>query len=378
MRKTSRTLVAIVLALLSLGIVMLASTSSIKGATTFNDPYYFLKRQLIWVSLSLVAAMILFRFDYHWWQKLSIPLMIVSVGLLVLVFVPGIGLRVGGSNRWLRLGLLSFQPSELVKFSTVVVLASWMATIGRRSRNFNEGLLFPVIGLGVVLGLLIVEPDFGTTLLTGLVGMLIMLAGGTRLGYLIITGMLGGCSFILAVMHDPVRMHRILAFITPEKYPDTSYHLVQSKIAFYLGGWLGNGLGNSMQKHLYLPEAHTDFIFAIIGEELGFVATCAVVLLFLGLLACGMIISFRAPDPFGRLLGFGLTMMITMQAAINIGIVTGCLPTKGLPLPFMSYGGSSLLMAVASICVLLNIGEHSTEEYVDEHTRPIKDSAHRF
>lgn len=378
MRKTSSTLVAIVLALLSFGIVMLASTSSVKGTATFDDPHYFLKRQLIWALMSLLAGVILFRFDYHWWQKLSVPLAVTSVVLLVLVFVPAIGVRVGGSNRWLRLGPLSLQPSEFAKFSMVVVLASWMAGIGRRCRNFKEGLLFPVMGLGVILALLIMEPDFGTALLAGTVGMIIMFTGGTRLGYLLITGMLGGCGFIVAVMRDPVRMGRILAFITPEKYPATAYHLAQSKVAFIRGGLFGVGLGNSMQKHFYLPEAHTDFILAIIGEELGILATCLVVALFLGVLVCGIIISFRALDPFGRLLGFGLTMMITLQAAINIGTVTGCLPTKGLPLPFISYGGSSLIMSVASICVLLNIAQHSSEEHVDEHTRPIKDRAHRF
>jgi len=378
MQKTSSTLIAIVLALLSLGIVMLASTSSVKGSACFDDPYHFLKRQLVWLFVSAVVGVILACFDYHWWQKLSVPLALTSVVLLVLVFVPRIGWHAGGSHRWLRLGSLSLQPSEFAKFSATVVLASWMASIGRRSRNFKEGLYFPVMGLSVVLGLLIMEPDFGTTLLTGTVGMIILFAGGARLGYLVVTGMLGGCGFILAVMRDPLRMGRVLAFLMPEKYPATSYHLAQSKVAFIKGGWLGVGLGNSMQKHFYLPEAHTDFILAIIGEELGFPGTCLVVALFIGILVCGMIISFRAPDPFGRLLGFGLTMMLVLQAGINIGVVTGCLPTKGLPLPFISYGGSSLVVSVASVSVLLNIARHCGSTHVDEHTCWIKDKAHRL
>lgn len=378
MRKTSSTLIAVVLLLLSLGIVMLASTSSVKGTASFDDPYYFLKRQLIWLFLAVLVGAVVVCFDYHWWQKLSVPLALVSVVLLALVFVPGIGLKAGGSNRWLCLGPLTLQPSEFAKFSIVIVLASWMVAIGPRSGKFKEGLLFPIMGLGVILGLLINEPDFGATLLVGVVGMAIMFAGGTRLGYLAITAMLGGCGFILAIMRDPVRTTRFLAFIVPEKYPDAAHQLAQSKIAFIMGGWSGVGLGNSIQKQFYLPEAYNDFILAIIGEELGCPATCLVVMLFLALLICGMIISFNAPDRFGRLLGFGITMMVSLQASINIGVVTGCLPTKGLPLPFISYGGSSLLMSVAGVCVLLNIAHHYAIKHVDDHTRLIKDKAHRL
>jgi cell division protein FtsW len=222
------------------------------------------------------------------------------------------------------------------------------------------------------------EPDFGTALLISTVGMLIMFAGGTKLSYLFASGVLGLCGFVLAVMRDPVRLKRILSFLWPDQFSSGAYHLMQSKIAFELGGLFGKGLGNSLQKHLYLPEAHTDFILAIIGEELGFFATLLVVMLFTGILICGMIITFKAPDPFGRLVAFGITLMIVLQATINIGVVTGCLPTKGLPLPFISYGGSSLLIATIGICVLINIAQHVGEDQVDDHTRVIKDSAHVF
>ena len=378
MRKTSSTLIAVVLALLSIGIVMLASTSSVKGVAAFDDPQYFLKRQLVWLAVAAVAATALFGFDYHWWQKLAPFLLLGSLVLLVLVFVPGVRVKAGGSYRWLRLGALSLQPSEVAKFSVVVALSGWMAAIGRRAQRIKEGLLLPLLGLGVVLGLLILEPDFGTTLLVGMVGMSILFAGGTRIGYLLITGVLGACAFILAILRDPLRLGRVLAFVMPERYPDTAYHLAQSKLAFMGGGWLGVGLGRSMQKQYYLPEAHTDFILAIIGEELGFAGTGLVVLLFLAFLVCGMLISFRAPDAFGRLLAFGMTMTIGLQAAINIGVVTGCLPTKGIPLPFISYGGSCLVVSVASVSVLLNVAKHAGEGHVDEHTRLIKDRGHWF
>jgi len=377
MRKTSSTLTAIVLALLLIGIVILASTSNVRGAATFRDPYYFLKRQLAWLAVALAVGAALFRFDYHLWHKLALPLAVASVVLLGLVFVPGIGVRAGGSNRWLRLGPFSLQPSEFAKLGTVIVLARWMAATGRRAENLKEGLILPLLGLGLVLVLMIMEPDFGTTMLTGLVGLAILFAGGTRLGYLAITAMLGGSAFVLMVMQDPLRMNRVLALFMPERFPATAYHLAQSKKAFMLGEWTGVGLGNSIQKQFYLPESHTDFIFAIIGEELGFLGTCSVLILFTGLLICGLVICRRAPDPFGRLLAFGLTMMITLQAAINIGVVTGCLPTKGLPLPFISYGGSSLVASVACAGILLNVAHHCAGGQ-DDHTRPIKDRTHRL
>lgn len=371
-------LIVIVMALLSLGVVMLASTSNVKAEATFGDPYYFLKKQLLWLAAAAAAALAASRFDYHWWQKLAPPLAVVSIVLLVLVFAPRVGVRIGGSRRWLRLGPLSLQPSEIAKVALVIVLSTWMARIGRRAKQLVPGLLVPAAGMGVALGLLITEPDFGTTLLVGMVGMLILYAGGTRLSYLAVTSVLGLAVFIMAVLQDPVRMGRVMAFLMPEKYPATAYHLAQSKVAFIRGGLFGVGLGNSIQKQFYLPEAHTDFILAIIGEELGFVATCGVLALFLGMLICGLIVSFRAPDPFGRLLAFGLTVMIALQAAINIGVVTGCLPTKGLPLPFISYGGSSLIGSLAAVGILVNIARHAAATRQDEHTRPIKDRTHRL
>jgi len=378
MRKTSSTMAVIVLALLSIGIVMLASTSTVKGAASFGDPHYFLKRQLIWLFISLVAAVVFVRFDYHWWQKAAIPLAAFAVMLLVLVFVPGIGLKIGGSHRWLRLGPFSFQPSEFAKFASIVAVSAWMVKAGRKVTNFKEGLLYPIVGVGVILSLTMLEPDFGTTLLIGMVSMLIMFVAGTRFSYLFAGFLLGLCGFILAIMRDPVRLKRILSFLWPDQFSSGAYHLMQSEIAFELGGLCGKGLGNSLQKHLYLPEAHTDFILAIVGEELGFFFTLLVVLLFIGILVCGMMITYKAPDPFGRLLAFGITMALVLQAVINIGVVTGCLPTKGIPLPFISYGGSSMLMATIGICVLINIAQHVGDETVDDHTRIIKDNAHVF
>lgn len=378
MGKTSSVLVAAVLILLSVGIVILASTSSVRGSAEFDDPQHFLKRQIVWLVIAILSGILFARFDYHWWQKLAPWLAAISIALLILVLVPGIGTAIGGGRRWLRLGPFSMQPSEFAKFALIVCLASWMARIGRRAAYLREGLFCPIGILGVFTVLTILEPDFGTTLLIGVVGMAIMFAGGTRLSHLVVTSALGLSAFVIAIMRDPLRMGRILAFLMPEKYPATAYHLAQSKVAFIRGGLGGVGLGNSIQKQFYLPEAHTDFIFAIVGEELGFLVTGLVICLYIAVLICGAIICSRAPDPFGRLLGFGVTVMISFQAAMNVGVVTGCLPTKGLPLPFISYGGSSLVMSVASVCVLLNIAGHCGEGAGDNHTRVIKDRAHRL
>ncbi len=217
MRRTSSTLVAIVLALVSIGIVMLASTSSVRGEASFGDPQYFIKRQLVWLSVAAFGGAVLARFDYHWLRRLIVPLAGVSLLLLILVFVPGVGLKVGGSHRWLRVGPMSVQPSELAKLVVIIGMSAWMSSVGRRVQTLKYGLILPLVGLAVFLGLIILEPDFGTTLLTGAVGMILLFAGGARVAHLAVTSVVMICLFILAVLRDPVRMGRVLAVPPPEK-----------------------------------------------------------------------------------------------------------------------------------------------------------------
>lgn len=356
---------------------MLQSASGVRASESLHDPSYFLYRQLVWLVIGLVTAYVAARVDYRIWRRFVVPLVLLAVVLLVLVFVPAIGVKVGGARRWIDLGFIRLQPSELAKIALVAGLSVWMARIERRAALLKTGLIQPILGIGVICGLLLLEPDFGTTLLCGAVGMLIMCAGGTRMKHLLIAAVTGGCAFALAVLQDPLRLGRVMAFIYPERHPATAYHLAQSKLAFMNGGTFGVHLGNSIQKQLYLPEAHTDFIFAIIGEELGIIATIGIVLVFFAILVCGLIICFRAPDTFGRLFGFGLTMLLVLQAAINIGVVTGCLPTKGLPLPFISYGGSSLVAALTCVGVLLSIAQAGSEG-PDDVRRSVKDRGRSF
>lgn len=378
MRNTVNALIVVVLLLVSLGIIALATTSSVRAATRFDDPSHYVRLQLIWVGVSLVLGYILSHIDYRLWQRLAPVLVIIVVILLAMVFLPGIGVRVGGSRRWLRvLGSVRLQPSEIAKIVEMIALSAWLAHVGRRATTFKYGLLMPGLGLSVLLGLVIAEPDFGTTMLMGATALIVLFAGGVRLHYLVITAAVGFSAFILAVMQDHVRWARVMAFLDPEKYPNTAYHLTQSKIAFILGGFSGVGLGDSIQKHYYLPESHTDFILAILAEEFGILGSGAVALLFGAILFLGLRISAYAPDRFGRLLAFGLTTMIVVQASINIGVVTGCLPTKGLPLPFISYGGSSMLSSIACICILINIGKQARIE-PEGTRRAIKDRQHTF
>lgn len=364
MRKTVSFLMIAVMILVTLGVIMLASTSGLKGMeSAAHDPFLYIKKQLVWIVLSTLAAAVAMRIPYKVWRSLAIPIALISILLLVLVLIPGVGRRVGGSNRWLRFGPLGFQPSELAKLSVILLMAWYMSVIQRRPEEIVRGLIVPCIGLGTILAMILVEPDFGTTALIAAVGGLMMFIGGTRVGILAILGTIAATAFGILISMSPERLSRVIAFTDPIKYKQTDgYQLINALYAFVLGGETGVGLGNSIQKRFYLPEAHTDFIFAIIGEELGFPGTILVVLLFVVILICGWKIALNAGDSFGRLLALGITMMITIQASINMMVVTGMLPTKGLALPFISFGGSSFLISGLMIGILINIGMNPDED----------------
>ena len=344
-------------AILSLGLVMILSASSVTAGVQFHDPYYFFTRQLMWTVIGLVGFLVAMRIDYHVWRRLAPIGLVVSFLLLTAVLVPGIGRSVSGSRRWLGIGSLAFQPSEVIKLSLVVYIAAWLAGKNQRDmRHFLRGTA-PVLGLVVfACGLILAEPDLGTAgalLATSIV--LLYVAGTPMLQFGAIFGLaLPGLA--LAIATSAYRRQRFLAFLNPQAHPLSSgYHILQSLYALGSGGLFGVGLGHSRQKYFYLPEEHTDFIFAVLGEELGLIGGLLVLSLFAVLIWRGYRAATRAPDLFGCLLAAGITSMLAVQAVVNIGVVTALLPITGIPLPMVSFGGSSLVFTMIGLGMLTNV-----------------------
>ncbi len=380
MWKTTSILIGAVLILISLGIVMLGSTSLVQAQMNFHDPLFFVKRQIMWLLVGVLISLFLSRVDYEVFGRPAVAWFLYAFSVALLAAVLGWGVTVNGSTRWLGLGPLRMQPSEFAKFGVVVFLAWWLANMRRRVMRFWEGIAVPLGALGLVAGLVFLEPDFGTSMVIGAVGFAVVFAAGARIGNLLLAGTLGLTFFSVAVMRNAERMRRIIAFMNPQKYArNEAFQLLNAIYAFVIGGATGVGLGQSLQKRYYLPEAHTDFIFAIIGEELGVAGSLLVLTLFAAIFVCGIRISRRAPTHFGYLLGFGMTLTITLQALVNIGVVTGCLPTKGLPLPFISFGGSNLVVCMAMVGILVSIARAAGEQDGrPPEARAIRDRVHRI
>lgn len=353
-RKSVYFLVLAVAALLVLGIVMLFSTSAF-AQDAHGNPLFFIKRQAMWLGAGVVVCVIASLVDYHFWQKTWWIWFGLAAVLLLLCFVPPIGQRINGSARWIKLGFTNFQPSELAKLAAVTALAWWFARDDQASGEFRRGFVYPLAGAGVLMMLIVPEVDLGATALIGATTYAVMFVAGTRMRYLLLLLILGCTVLALAIMYMPERTGRFLAFMYPDRYPDDAYQAQQGLIALGSGGVEGLGLGNGRQKMAYLPFAHTDFIFPMIGEELGLRATLGVVFTYIVIILCGGIISVHARDRFGLLLGFGFISLIAVQAAVNIGVTTELLPNKGMPLPFISYGGSNLLLCLLGVGVLINI-----------------------
>ena len=363
MNKVAITLLMVTLMLLTIGVVMLFSTSALQARDRYGDPNYLLKRQLAWMAIGGVGCVAAAGIPYPKWRGVCVPPLLISGLLLAVVLVPHVGIKVGGARRWLGAEGFRFQPSEFAKLALVVWLAHWLAKEKRRIGQFDRGFAIPMAVVGVFLLLVLAEPDFGSAALLALVAFAMMFVAGVRLQFLLPTILAGVAGFAALVIHNPTRAARLMAFMDLEKYKQgPGYQVWQAILAFGSGGINGLGLGNSRQKMFYLPEAHTDFIFPIIGEELGLVGTLAVLGCFAALVACGLCISLKASDLYGQYLGLGVTLLIALQALINIGVVTAWLPTKGLPLPFISFGGSNLMMILIAVGVLLSIFRHGVAE----------------
>jgi cell division protein FtsW len=353
-------LFTIVVALCSIGVVMVYSASAIIAADRFHDPFYFLKKQLFWAVLGFACLWAAMRVDYRRLGRLVVPLLVASFVLLVLVLVPPFGQEINGTRRWFRGGPFSFQPVELAKFSLVLYLASFLSQREELIGNFGRGLVPPLLVAGVMAGLTIAQPDLGNSLALIILTVGLCYLAGARVKHMLSIAAAALPVVGVLIAMKPYRWRRMLAFANPWDDPQGSgFQIIQSFLALGSGGWFGLGLGGSKQKLFYLPEPYTDFIFSIIGEELGLLGAVVVVGLFTMLVWRGLRIGLRAPDPFGGYLALGLTIMLATQTLVNIGVVTGALPTKGLPLPFVSFGGSALLTTMFATGVLLNISQHA-------------------
>lgn len=359
-RGGDRWIIATVAALVTVSIVMVFNTSYFFAGERFGDPLHVFKKHLVSIGLGALACFVASRLRSTTYERLAYPALAVVVVMLIAVLIPGVGLVRGGARRWIGLGVMNLQPSEIAKVIAVLYLARSMVRKGPRLTTFSLGVLPHFIVIGVLGGLVMLEPDFGTAALLGVTLFAMLFAGGVRWRHLALPVLSLVPLAIYAISSSPYRLRRVMVFLDPWEHPrDAGFQLVQSFLAFGSGGLFGAGLGESKQKMFYLPEAHTDFIFSVIGEELGLMGALVIVGLFAMLAIRGLRVAIRHPTTFGQLVAFGTTTVLVLQAGINMAVVLGLLPTKGLALPFISYGGSAMLGAMTAAGVLLALSRES-------------------
>lgn len=341
-------LLFLTLLLLALGLIAVADASAPQALNVFADKYYFVKQQLIWGAIGVILLLVISRIHFSFWEKLATPLFWGSVVLLVLVLVPGIGASILGARRWIPLGFFSFQPSELTKLT----LAIYLAKLGSKDKS----ALAYIVPIAIVSCLIMLQPDLGTTIVTAGIGLAQMFYAGVSLLHLVGFGALGGLAGFLLIITSSYRKARFLTFLQQSQDPlGRDYHIRQILLALGSGGIFGAGLGQSRQKYLFLPEAATDSIFAIIAEEVGFIGSVVLIFLFAAFVYRGLTIAKDSPDKFSQILALGLTVWIGGQAFLNIASMVALTPLTGIPLPFFSYGGSSLVMILMAAGILLSI-----------------------
>ena len=351
----------LVATLLVIGIIMIYSTSSAKvadSALTMNTTFI---RHVMWVAIAIIGMLIMMRVDYHYLQKYRTVIFIIALAGLVVVLIPAIGTVTYGARRWIRVGTLGYQPSEFAKLAMVIFISGYITKNREKMSTFARGFVVPIILIGIVSLLILKEPDFGTAMFISMISFILIMTGGTRIVYVIFT-LIASIPHIYQIMHNipTYRHNRLLAFLDPWKDPSgIGYQIIQSWIALGSGGVAGLGMGESRQKLFFLPMSGNDFVFSIIGEEFGFIGTTSVVVMFALLTWQGIRVCKATSDPFGFFLSLGITISLALQAAINIAVVTGSIPTKGLPLPFISTGCSSILLSMLGIGILLNIAKQS-------------------
>jgi cell division protein FtsW len=349
-------LLLVTLILVTVGTAMIYSSSSILALDKFKDGQYFLKKQILFVFMGLISMVLMTKIPYTQLKKLAYPGIIVSIVLLALLFIPHVGMKRGGATRWLNLGLFSFQVTEMVKIAIVVFLAHLLTRKVHQLKKFTRGVLIPLAITSVVILLILLEPDFGTAVIIAAIMFLMLCLAGSKIKHLLILAAAFIPVGVFLVWHKGYRLARLTAFLDPWKDAgNTGFQIIQSLLSFGSGGAFGVGIGDGMQKLFYLPEPHTDFILSIIAEESGFIGVTIVIVMFAVFVFRGFMIALKAPDLFGTLLAAGLTMVIALESFINIAGVMGLIPLKGLALPFLSYGGTSFIMSMTAVGILLNI-----------------------
>ncbi len=347
------------LVLVAFGLVMVYSASSVMAMDMKrygDDPSYFLKRQAMWASAGLIGMAVMWRADYRVLSRFSFPLIAISFLLLALTLAPGVGAEINGARRWIRLGGFSFQPSEVAKLAMLIFAASSLNKRADRLRDFGSGLAPYLVVAGTMLFLIALEPDFGTAALIGAAMLVMLFVAGARPAHLLYVLMAAAPVLYMQIFHVGFRRRRLIAFFNPWSDPrGAGFQAIQSFLAFGSGGLTGLGLGAGRQKLLFLPEPHSDFIFSVVGEELGLVGALLLASVFALFTLSGLRLALKCEDGFGRLLALGITLMIGFQALMNMGVATGLFPNKGTPLPFVSAGGSSIFMALAAVGILLSV-----------------------
>lgn len=346
-----------VLLLVGIGVVMVYSASSAVALKNYGTDYYFLKKQALFTLIGVLALVVFRRFPFQWYRPLAYPLLALSLISLIAIWIPGLGITAGGARRWLNVGAVTFQPVELVRVAMVIYLAYSLAKKQDRLHEFSIGFL-PHVGVLCIFSILILkQPDFGSVVILGAITWLMLYVGGVRVIHLLSPLLALIPVGYLLVASAPYRIKRVMSFLNPWQYQsDEGYQIIHSLLAFGSGGIFGAGIGKGYQKLFYLPEPHTDFIFSVIGEELGMLGVLMILVLYGVILWRGVIIARNCEDPFGQLIASGITIAIGLQVIVNMGVALGLLPTKGLTLPFLSYGGTSLLINMATIGILMNIG----------------------
>ncbi|MFH1791517.1 MAG: putative lipid II flippase FtsW [Candidatus Omnitrophota bacterium] len=356
MRSIRISIICITFILLMLGLITVYSSSAIYASESLGDSMFFLKRHLLFLGIGFAVSLAALACSMDFLREHSRVIMYATLGLLVLVFVPGFGKMAGGARRWIDFWMFNVQPSEMAKITLVLYLADYISRRESRMENLLYGYAPPLFVIGLTMGLVILQPDLGTAVSIGFIGLFMLFIGGARVRHIVTTVLLSVPVVYYLISSSSYRKRRILAFIDPwldER--GTGFQIVQSFIALGSGGFLGVGLGQSRQKLFFLPASHTDFVFSIIGEELGFLGTVCVLVLFFALIWQGARAAFKIEDTFRKMFIFGIVFTIAFEVIINVGVATGVLPTKGLPLPFISYGGTSLVVHMAAISLILNV-----------------------